>query len=704
MQHHDVLMDDPFTNGSSDRINYCKKCPKCDELNEENAHWCMQCGKAILSVEIRRCDSFHEVPRDRNLSKSLPLDSCLSVPNVPTFGNSEGEMGGGTTRARFLESGCGIRRCESFHSTRDNLTVTVSPFQRSVSQPKDVFGGDLSEEHFATSFANLHLVPGVGLPVEENVDSSYSNINPPLPLHTDDFKFTEYWGPYERGQTERNTAIYKRNVQDEKTQELPYFYAFDDSLYPHYAMDDPVMGYVLPSSNIVSNMRNPYFLQNCPVESEVTSPLCEMNFPEKQFPHPAPKKRGGRWRRSKGKFSTLVSRSKDKMSSHLDLPEELILYIFSFLNNSNLATCARVCKQFRRIASDESIWTTVVLKRKHNINDRILSKIARKHLSSLTITQCNGKSISAAGVDNLLRVCSQSLRILDVSGTTCGVFAGEAFIINVAEHCNGIHSLDVSWSNVGNSGVEAIAAASNRLVRLAINGCQAVTDEAVNFVTEKHYATLEVLELFGCFNITPASINIIAQKCKQITVLNLGQCHKVSNASLCNIAKGLLKLENLDIRGCKQVRDSSLREIIMNCQWLSTLVIANCPYLTDSTLVTLAAVCLQLKSLDVCGIGKVSDRGVETLARRCRQLRSLDLSSTKATGRSVVAIANNCREELESLKLSFCHSITDSCLNLLVNNCKKLKSLHLYGCRSLHHLAKLMERNPELKIEKESIR
>ena len=33
---------------------YGKKCPVCNEINEKNSNWCMECGKAIISVEIRR--------------------------------------------------------------------------------------------------------------------------------------------------------------------------------------------------------------------------------------------------------------------------------------------------------------------------------------------------------------------------------------------------------------------------------------------------------------------------------------------------------------------------------------------------------------------------------------------------------------------------------------------------------------------------
>lgn len=54
---------------------------------------------------------------------------------------------------------------------------------------------------------------------------------------------------------------------------------------------------------------------------------------------------------------------------------------------------------------------TIVLKKKHTINDSVLNKIARKHPSSLTITHCNTKNITIEGLRHLFRNCSQSLKV-----------------------------------------------------------------------------------------------------------------------------------------------------------------------------------------------------------------------------------------------------------------------------------------------------
>jgi len=47
------------------------------------------------------------------------------------------------------------------------------------------------------------------------------------------------------------------------------------------------------------------------------------------------------------------------------LPSELILQIFGYLDDKNLLQAAKVCKQFKQIAYDESLWHELT---KKNIN------------------------------------------------------------------------------------------------------------------------------------------------------------------------------------------------------------------------------------------------------------------------------------------------------------------------------------------------
>lgn len=247
-------IDSNIDNNTNSRIRYGKKCPKCYAINEKDANWCMECGKAIISVEIRRCDSFHE-------------DNFETIQ---------------------------FQRSES-QPPMENLTPpTTNSFEEN--------------SHLLTSFNNLHLHQ-IGMQADENesrIDIMDPTFNSRYNFRTMTANFDEYQAHNERS-SDRNNAIYTRAVNAvnaDKTPELPYFYAFDDLLYPNYAMDDPVMGYVMPSSNIVSNSRTPFCSQNLKFNEKIPNQMHDLKIVER--PSSTSSKKHRRWRKKKEKNAILV--------------------------------------------------------------------------------------------------------------------------------------------------------------------------------------------------------------------------------------------------------------------------------------------------------------------------------------------------------------------------------------------------------------
>ncbi len=238
----------------------------------------------------------------------------------------------------------------------------------------------------------------------------------------------------------------------------------------------------------------------------------------------------------------------------------------------------------------------------------------------------------------------------------------------------------------------------------ALNGCKRLTDESVYMIAKSYSFSLQRLELFGCFDVTAAAVNMVALKCKHMETFYLGQCCKLTNISVSVIARGLPNLQNFNIRGCRKVYDSSLSEIIKRCP-IRSLVIANCSSVTDSTISALASPDgASLTCLDVSGVEKLTDRAMEALIRsHPRGFESLDLSSTQATERCVYAIVNSpSARTLVSLKLNFCRFITDGCVYAVVSRCTRLRLLLVYGCGVIRCLDKLMLANPKLDVRFDS--
>ena len=389
----------------------------------------------------------------------------------------------------------------------------------------------------------------------------------------------------------------------------------------------------------------------------------------------------------------------EKLQPYLALPDEIILKIFRHLSHADLARCACACRQLQRISQDEILWRTIVLTRHQDINDQFLEKIGAKKPVSLSMIKCHGNLVTSSGLRELFRRCAENLEELNFIGCNGGQLIGESILLHVGLRCNKLRAVDVSWSNVGDNGVEALVQNVERLECLCLNGCQAITDHSLKVVADKHGKSLRTFEIFGCFNVSAAAIKRLGQKCPNLETLNLGQCYKITSSDIGRLVSHLQSIVNLDLRGCKQARDACVKTIVKHCPHLVSLVLANCPLITDVAMSEIATNLSAVRCLDVCGCVKVTDHGVRALARSCNRLNSLDLSSTSITQKSVTLLANYCSQNLQSLKLSFCVDVTDDSVSRLVRHCKRMKTLHLYGCKRLRNVKALQELNQSLKLE-----
>ena len=65
------------------------------------------------------------------------------------------------------------------------------------------------------------------------------------------------------------------------------------------------------------------------------------------------------------------------MSSFLDLPDELILKVFSYTKTADILRCGQVSKRMRNISNDNSLFQTVNLSGK-NVKTELLATVLNK--------------------------------------------------------------------------------------------------------------------------------------------------------------------------------------------------------------------------------------------------------------------------------------------------------------------------------------
>ena len=95
------------------------------------------------------------------------------------------------------------------------------------------------------------------------------------------------------------------------------------------------------------------------------------------------------------------------MSSFLDLPDELILKVFSYTETVDLLKCGQVSKKIRTISNDNSLFQTVNLSNKYLKCD-LLATVLNKGCKSLNLSD-------SSILGNLSLIQNSQLRELDLS-------------------------------------------------------------------------------------------------------------------------------------------------------------------------------------------------------------------------------------------------------------------------------------------------
>ena len=189
---------------------YVKKCPQCSEINEKDANWCMECGKAILSVEIRRRKSVEKYTNQFdhcsfNASRSAPLG--VKKSQFPQF-------------TKFHASYC--RKSNIWLNSSSEININNTTDTHCAREDLEPY----NKHSLSFDFQN---------PQFDNEEQCFSN----------DYSCVE----------NINNAVYRKTLTEQTGCKDPItqYYAFDDLLYPNQAIYDPMLGSVIPSSNVVSN-------------------------------------------------------------------------------------------------------------------------------------------------------------------------------------------------------------------------------------------------------------------------------------------------------------------------------------------------------------------------------------------------------------------------------------------------------------------
>ncbi|KAI3994998.1 hypothetical protein MKX01_019812 [Papaver californicum] len=399
----------------------------------------------------------------------------------------------------------------------------------------------------------------------------------------------------------------------------------------------------------------------------------------------------------------------------MDLTDDLLHMVFSFLDHTNLCRAAGVCRQWRSASGHEDFWKHLNFEDR-NITELQFADMCRRYPKAIEVNL-----YATPSIHSLALTAMASLRKLKTLILGKGQL-GDAFFQSLDE-CIALRTLCINDAALGN-GVQEIPVNHETLRHLQIIKCRVVRISV-------RCPLLETLSLKRT-NMAHGMLN-----CPQLQELDIGSCHKLSDAGIRAAATSCPLLTSLDMSNCSCVSDETLREIAQACAnlhvlnasycpnislesvrmpMLTVLKLVNCEGITSASMAAIAfSSMLEVLELDNCGlltavslylphmhtIRLVHCRKFADLNLRTPLLSSITISNCAALHR--INITSNSLQKLvlqkqESLKslvlrcnclqevdLTDCEALTNSICEAFSDGggCPVLKSLVLDNCESL---------------------
>ncbi|KAK8654784.1 hypothetical protein V6N13_107383 [Hibiscus sabdariffa] len=317
----------------------------------------------------------------------------------------------------------------------------------------------------------------------------------------------------------------------------------------------------------------------------------------------------------------------EEFEIRMDLTDDLLHMVFSFLDHCNLCHAAMVCRQWRSASAHEDFWRFL------NFENR---NISLAQFEDMCQRYPNATEVNLSGTCNMhllvMRALS-SLQNLEVLTLGRGQL-GDAFFHALVE-CSMLRSLDVNDSILGN-GVQEIPINHDRLCDLKVTKCRVMR------------LSIRCPQLKS-LSLKRSNMAQVALNCPLLNLLDISSCHKLTDAAIRSAVTSCPQLESLDMSNCSCVSDETLREIAQNCANLHVLNSSYCP---NISLESVRLPMLTVLKLDNC-------EGI--------------------TSASMAAIAHSYM--LEELELDNCHMLTSVSLDL-----PRLQKIRLVHCRKFADL------------------
>jgi F-box/leucine-rich repeat protein 2/20 len=177
-------------------------------------------------------------------------------------------------------------------------------------------------------------------------------------------------------------------------------------------------------------------------------------------------------------------------------------------------------------------------------------------------------------------------------------------------------------------------------------------------------------------NISDSGMRTITLSCPNLKILKLRGMKKITNLTLSMIAKYCKNLTHLDIQDCINITDFGVAIVSQECTHLEILNLNGCNEITNEIFPYLCFYNRSMKELDLRNT-KVNGEVLVYILASLSKLEKLKISGLSLNSENIHLPLN--LKSLKLLDISFCYDLKKDFICDIIRSCQGLQEIHLFG-------------------------
>ncbi|CAF0756332.1 unnamed protein product [Didymodactylos carnosus] len=386
----------------------------------------------------------------------------------------------------------------------------------------------------------------------------------------------------------------------------------------------------------------------------------------------------------------------------LDLPNEILIHIFSYLTPCELVPqCALICRKFYTIILDH-LWTKLELRNLISVYDVACLLQSVPLLKSLTFVEWN--ELSPITWCIWLHSMNAQIRSIRFQSTTLNPicvallvellpnfdtiifdYQNKAFdkfdlLLTLLADKSSLKRITASYQlGISNFGILQLVTKLPILIELNLLYVEAINDETVRILCEKHKDHLQILKIDGA-QLTDKSLIYIG-KCKLLKALMIEFCSGM-NGEYFSVIGDLSQLEELCLSKLTLIPLQAYESIFFDHFFphMSVLKLGECQCINDACVELIVKACPNLKDLTLAWSPDITDIGFETICIGCKKLTKLSvLGCFRIVGTCLNDVPDKYLKYIKHLNFEQCNHTSDELLTDLYKRKNDLFIINYYG-------------------------